>query len=71
LLIVLIAWQFSKDSQFPPQDEDSLEAVKFTSLWAVNDPERITKSKFFWILVKMDLCIVISQRPRFSPTLFE
>lgn len=25
----------------------------------------------FWVLVEMDLCTVISQRPRLSPTLLE
>lgn len=53
------------------QDEDLLEAMKFASLWAMKDLERISESKFLWILIEMDLHTVISQWPRLSPTLFE
>lgn len=60
LLIVLVAWRLPEDIKFPPYDEDLVEAAQFASLWETKDPERIMESKFFWILVNMDLYTVIS-----------
>jgi len=39
LLIVLVAWEVPKDSQFPSLTPDLLEAVKYTSLWATKDAQ--------------------------------
>jgi len=71
LLISVIAWRLPEDSQFPPQDAYLPEATKFTSLCVTKDPERVMETKIFWVLVEIDLCTVISQRPRLSPNLFE
>lgn len=71
LLILLVAWKLREDTQFPPKEENLPKAAKFTLLWATKDPERIMESKVFWILVETDLCTVISECPRLSPTLFK
>lgn len=59
-----------KDSQFTPQDLDLPEVGKFALLWATKDAAWVNETKMFWVLVEMDLCMVISQRLRFSPTLY-
>lgn len=71
LSILLVTCRFPEDSQFLPLEEDLPEAAKFASLWSTKDLERIKESKILLILMEMDLQIVISQRLRFSPTLFE
>jgi len=71
LLISLVAWRLPKDSQFPPQDVDLPEAVKFALLWVKTDLVRAMEMKMFWVLVEMDLHMVINQRLRLSSTLFE
>jgi len=72
LSIALVACRLLEDSQFPPSHKEDLpKAAHFASLWSKKDLARIKESKIFWILMKMDLHMVISQRPRLSPTLFE
>jgi len=71
LSILLVAWKFLEDNQFPLQAEDLPEATKFASLWTIKDLERIKESKIFWILMEMYLQVAITQRPRLFPTLLK
>lgn len=71
LLILLVAWRFLEDSQFPLQNETLPEATKFASLWQKKDAERIIESKVFWVFMEMDIRMAINQRPRLSPILFK
>jgi len=64
-------WSLLEDSQFPPKADDLPEVVKFASLWATNDPVRVMETRMLWVLVEMDLYMVINQRLRLSPTIFE
>ena len=45
--IVLVVGELPKDSKFPIIDRDLSEAVKYASLWAMNDARRICDSKIF------------------------
>jgi len=70
LLIVLIAWRLLEDSQFPPLEEGFPEVAWFASLWSIKDVVWIIETKIFWTFMEMDIHMVLSQRPRLSPTLF-
>ena len=47
LLISLVPCRLPEDNQFHPQDDDLLEAMEFSSLWAMKDPERVMETKVF------------------------
>ena len=71
LSIVLVAWDFPKDSQFPPMEKDLLEAEKFTSLWDTKDVVQVMERKVFWVLMEASIRISINQKPQLSPTMFD
>jgi len=50
---------------------DFLEAVKFASLWATKDIERVCKSKVYWVFMEMSINMAINHKPRLSPTILE
>ena len=55
LLIVLVAWELPKDSQFRSIAQDLLEAVKCASLWETKEAQQIKERKIFWVLMEMSI----------------
>lgn len=71
LSIMLVAWELLEDSQFHPVAQELLEVMKFTSLWAAKDPQRVKDNKVFWILMEMNIHMAINRKPWLLPTIFD
>ena len=71
LSIMLVAWELPEDSQFPSVALDLPEAVRYASLWATKDPQRIKDNNIFWILMEMNVRMAINRKPWLSPTIFD
>lgn len=68
---MLVAWELPKDNQFPPITSDLPKEVKFASLWATKNVERVKESKIFWVLMEASICVAINLKPRLSPIVYE
>ena len=68
--IVLVAWEFLEESQFPIIMEDLPNAVKYTSLWETRDAQRIREIKIFWVLMEMRIRMGINHKPQLSPIVY-
>jgi len=60
-----------EESQLPTLDPDICIATRYALMWASKESTCVTKNKLFWVFLEMDLCTMISERPRLSPVLFE
>ena len=63
LSIVLVTWEFPKDIQFPLVEKDLPKAVNFSSLRATKDVVRVRERKIFWVLMEVNICMAINQKP--------
>lgn len=70
LSIVLVAWEFPEDSQFPKITQDLTEAVKYALLWATRNVQRIRDKKIFWVLMEMNIKMGINHKLQLSPTVY-
>ena len=70
LAIVLVAGELLEDSQFPTIDRDLQEAVKYTSLLATKNVNRIRDSKIFWVFMEMNIKMGINRNPWLSPIIY-
>jgi len=70
LSIVLVARELPEDNQFSTINRDLSEAVKYASLWATKDSNRICNSKIFWVFMEINLKIGINRKLQLSPTVF-
>lgn len=68
--IVLTTRELLEDSQFPIIDKDLLEAMKYASLWAAKDANRIRDGKIFLVFMEMNLRMGINCNPWFFPTTY-
>lgn len=69
ILIALISWKESKDSQFSTVEVDVCEGTRYASIWFVKEHMHIVENKMFFVVMAMDFHMVVNQYPRLSPSL--
>ena len=60
---MLVAGKLSEDSQFPTIARDLSQAMKYASLWATKDANRIHANKIFWVFMEMNIRMGINRKP--------